>query len=207
MSATGIDIDKLNALAPKLAPGGRAVSELKRLSGGASQETWSFKLATPEGEARLILRRAPDSAAARTLAISLETEARLMRMAGEAGVPSPRVLHVLAPEEGLGVGFFMAHVDGEALGGKIVRDAAFADTRPNLARQCGEILARIHALAPPADLPISGASHTIDELERVHREENSPRPVLNSRSAGFARTRRSMRRLSSSTAIFAMAIC
>jgi aminoglycoside phosphotransferase (APT) family kinase protein len=178
MSATGIEIDKLNALAPKLALGGRSVFELKRLSGGASQETWSFKLATPEGESRLILRRAPDSATARTLAISLETEARLMRMAGEAGVPSPRVLHVLAPEEGLGGGFFMAHVDGEALGGKIVRDAAFADARPKLARQCGEILARIHALAPPADLPVSGAAHSIDELERVHREENWPRPVF-----------------------------
>ncbi|MBN8608804.1 MAG: phosphotransferase family protein [Caulobacterales bacterium] len=173
-----MDIEKLNALAPKLTPGGRAVSDLKRLSGGASQETWSFKLATPEGEARLILRRAPESATARTLAISLETEARLMRMAGEAGVPSPRVLHVLAPKEGLGAGFFMAHVEGEALGGKIVRDAAFADTRPMLARQCGEILARIHALAPPADLPVSGAAHTIDELERAHREEGWPRPVF-----------------------------
>lgn len=178
MGVTGIDSERLAALAPKLAGGGRAIVAIKRLSGGASQETWSFGVETPDGVTRIILRRAPENSTARTLAIPLETEARLMRLAGEAGVPSPPVLHVLAPEEGLGAGFFMAHVDGEALGGRIVRDAALAGVRPKLARQCGEILARIHRLPTAGDLPVSGAAHTISELERVYREENWPRPVF-----------------------------
>ncbi len=58
----------------------------------------------------------------------------------------PAVRHVLTPEDGLGHGFIMAFVDGETLGGRIVRDERFADARPKLARQCGEILARLHSI-------------------------------------------------------------
>ena len=35
---------QLQALAPQLQPGGCGIAELRRLSGGASQETWSFDL-------------------------------------------------------------------------------------------------------------------------------------------------------------------
>jgi aminoglycoside phosphotransferase (APT) family kinase protein len=94
-------------------------------------------------------------------------------------VPTPRVVYILAPEDGLGAGFFMQHVDGEALGGRIVRDETFAAVRPALARRCGEILARIHAL-PRAelDLPAKDAGQVIDALERLHRSEDWPRPVF-----------------------------
>ena len=39
----------LAAIAPKLAGGGGTIARLQRLSGGASQETWSFDLVTAEG--------------------------------------------------------------------------------------------------------------------------------------------------------------
>jgi thiamine kinase-like enzyme len=40
----------------------------------------------------------------------------------------------------------MEWLDGETLGSRIVKHEDFAAVRPRLARQCGEILARIHAL-------------------------------------------------------------
>jgi aminoglycoside phosphotransferase (APT) family kinase protein len=46
----------LSALAPRLSPGATTATNARRLSGGASQETWAFDLddGTP-----LILRRRP----------------------------------------------------------------------------------------------------------------------------------------------------
>ena len=46
----------------------------------------------------------------------------------------------------LGPGYIMGRVEGETIARKILRDAEFADARPKLARQCGRILAAIHAI-------------------------------------------------------------
>ena len=86
------------------------------------------------------------------MAIDLATEARLLGLAAQAGVPVPEVRHVLAPEDGLGSGYLMQRLAGETIPRKVLRDAALVDVRPRLARQCGEILARIHAV-PVASLP------------------------------------------------------
>jgi aminoglycoside phosphotransferase (APT) family kinase protein len=176
MNAASLDLDALNALAPKL--GGTRVLEARALSGGASQELWLVVLEAADGPVRLVLRRAPPLRVASDLSIPIEVEAQLVRLAYEHGVPSPRVAHILAPKDGLGAGFFMAHIEGEALGGRIVKDAAFASARPKLARQCGEILARIHALAREVALPTKSASQVIDALEHHYRLEDWPRPVF-----------------------------
>ncbi len=67
-------------------------------------------------------------------------------------MPSPRVLHVLRPEDDLGTGFIMQRVEGETIARKILRDEQFAEVRPQLARQLGGIAAGIHGL-PRAKLP------------------------------------------------------
>ena len=69
-----------------------------------------------------------------------------MQLAHDAGVPSPRVLHVLQPQDELGTGFIMERVEGETIARKILRDEQFAQARPKLARQLGEVLAGIHGL-------------------------------------------------------------
>jgi len=79
-------------------PGATGVTGAAKLSGGASQETWSFDIVHPDGKVGAILRRAPQGyGAAPTRAAGLDAEARLMQLAHEAGVPSPRVMHVLEP--------------------------------------------------------------------------------------------------------------
>lgn len=178
MSATPPDIERLSRLAPRLAPGGVDVASVQWLSGGASQELWRVFVRIPGGETPVVLRRAPAERARSDLAIPIALEAELIAAAHAAGVPSPRILHVLASGDGLGAGFFMEHVEGEALGQRIVRHESFASVRPRLARQCGEILARIHALPRPAALPVTGIADIIDALERQHRTEDWPRPVF-----------------------------
>ena len=128
-------------------PGAIGVANSLRLSGGASQETWSFDIKLPDGLIGAILRRAPAGyGASPSRAAGLDAEATLMQLAHDAGLPSPRVMHVLTPQDELGSGFIMQRVEGETIARKILRDAEFAGVRPKLARQCGEILARIHAV-------------------------------------------------------------
>src|SRR6202789_4398336 len=119
-------------------PGASGVIDAVRLSGGASQETWSFDIEYPAGNIGAILRRAPQGyGAAPARAAGLNAEAVLMQRAYDAGVPSPRVLHVLEPQDELGTGFIMERVEGETIPRKILRDEAFAKPRPNLRRQLG----------------------------------------------------------------------
>ncbi|MFA5122393.1 phosphotransferase, partial [Zavarzinia sp.] len=131
-----------------LAPLGLSViAACRRLSGGASQESWRIDGTAPDGSPEsFVLRRTPAATWNFDLAAGIETEAGLMRLAGAAGVPSPAVAALLDGTEGLGRGFVMGFVAGETLGHKIVRDPAFAAVRPALAGQCGRVLAAIHGI-------------------------------------------------------------
>ncbi|MFN5282571.1 phosphotransferase, partial [Bradyrhizobium sp.] len=104
-------------------PGATGVTGAAKLSGGASQETWTFDIVHPDGTIGAILRRAPPGyGAAPGRAAGLDAEAMLMQLAHDAGLPSPKVMHVLRPEDGLGRGFIMARVEGETIARKILRD-------------------------------------------------------------------------------------
>src|SRR5690606_39271148 len=127
MNAAAPSLEHLVKLAPKLVPGGARIAGVGPLSGGASQDLWSVLVETEAGEQTpVVLRRSPEGRPRSALAIPNALEAELIAAAYAAGAPSPRVLHVLGPEYGLGEGFFMERVDGEALGQRIVRDTAFA---------------------------------------------------------------------------------
>jgi aminoglycoside phosphotransferase (APT) family kinase protein len=157
------------------------VTDLVRLSGGASQETWSFDIVRAGGNLGAILRRAPTGyGAAPTRAAGLNVEAGLMQCAYDAGVPSPRVLHVLEPQDDLGTGFIMQRVEGETIPRKILRDEQFAQARPKLARQLGRVLAGIHGLtfSQLPELRRMTAAKEIAELERDYRSFEWPRPVF-----------------------------
>lgn len=188
-SARGIEMGaEANPIAAPLAEvirrkiaGATGTAALKRLSGGASQETWSFDATTATEPVPLILRRAPGGERAPSAtAVPLETEARLIELAGAAGVPVPTVRHVLAPEDGLGHGFVMNRIAGETIARKILRDDEFADARPRLARQCGEILARIHSIDKTSLPPLrtSPARAEIAQYRNVYKTHDHPHPVF-----------------------------
>jgi aminoglycoside phosphotransferase (APT) family kinase protein len=171
----------LNRSLASWCPGAIVTANEKKLSGGASQETWSFEILHPSATIGAILRRAPEGyGAAPSRAAGLEAEAKLMQLAHEAGLPSPEVMHVLRPEDDLGTGFIMRRVEGETIARKILRDAKYSNARPLLARQLGRIAAGIHAL-PRKKLPKlreMTATKEILEIGREYRAFNWPRPVF-----------------------------
>ena len=121
---------------------------VERLSGGASQETYRIEIETAGGSELLAMRRAPGG-----LKVDREpghpglpTEAKLMAAARAAGVPEPEIHYVLGQADGLGEGFVMQWLEGETLGARIVRSEALVAARDKLAYQCGQMLARIHAI-------------------------------------------------------------
>ncbi len=169
----------LNALAPRLASSGR-VEDLRRLTAGATQEIWRFELVEADRRTPLILRRAPGGTRVSETAIGLEVEAGLLAAAGAGGVPVPAVRHVLSPEDGLGHGFIMEFVEGETLGGRIVRSEVLAPARKFLARECGEVLAKVHAMDPDAFpmLRRQTPSELLDQYHDAYRASAWPRPVF-----------------------------
>jgi aminoglycoside phosphotransferase (APT) family kinase protein len=74
----------------------------------------------------------------------------------------------------------MQRIEGETVPRRILRDAAWAGAREKLARQCGEALARIHAL-DPGQLPELPHAPVRAQLERQRRSLDlgpNPQPVL-----------------------------
>jgi aminoglycoside phosphotransferase (APT) family kinase protein len=140
----------LEAVAARALGAAATVSGLRRLSGGASRETWSFEATTVGGAVHgFVLRRDP---AAHVGSSDRSTEYALLEAAGRGNVPVPRVRVLLEPGDDLGSGFVMDRIDGETIPRRILRDDIYADARPRLAAQCGEIAAHIHQL-PVAELP------------------------------------------------------
>lgn len=172
----------LQALSHRLRGDSASVQGLVRLSGGASQETWAFDIHQDGKATPLILRRAPGGIApARSSeAISLPTEAALIQIAARTGAPVPEIIHVCTPDDNLGEAVIMGRIAGETLARKILRDAEFDAIRPSLARECGGILARIHA-APLSTLPALPHSDGLAQLARyqtVYRDFGAKRPVF-----------------------------
>src|SRR5438552_7631351 len=153
--------DALAVVLTRRIDGCRGLVSCERLSGGASQETYRVVINTDRGERKLAMRRAPGPAAPKQGTYpGLATEAMLIRAARAVGVPEPEVFWVLTPEDGLGDGFIMEWLEGEALGARIVRDPSLDAVRPKLAAQCGEILGRIHAI----DLDATGLGPRLSHL-------------------------------------------
>ena len=170
----------LEKLAVRLGGEGTRVTAAERLSGGASMETWAFSLVGPKGRDELVLRRRPAPMAEDGRSTSLAAEAALIAAAAGQGAPVAPLVHLCDEADGLGEAHITRRVAGETLGRKIVSDPAFEAVRPTLARQCGEILARIHATSPPAEarLKTADAAGELDRYEETFRSTGAVRPVL-----------------------------
>ena len=140
---------KLEAVLIREIDGCSGLVSAERLSGGASQETYRLTVDTADGQQTLCMRRAPGGGVVpgteARIAPGPATEAALMALARDAGVPEPEVYYVLQEDDALGEGFLMEWLDGETLGARIVRAPELDGIRPSLAHECGRILARIHS--------------------------------------------------------------
>lgn len=170
---------ELEAIAAKLSPGATGITNLVRLTGGASMETWAFDAVSPEGSIPLILRRRTatlDDHPGRKPSLTLEAE--VIAAARSAGVPAPEVTYICTDADDLGEAYVMRRVSGETLGKRIATDSAFAPARMHLARQCGAALARIHATLPVTGLATIDAAETLANYEATWHESGAVRPTI-----------------------------
>lgn len=139
--------ERLRAVvAAALGEPGAEVRGLRQLTGGASRETWAFEAGLPDGSSpRLVLRRDPPAAARGEMAM----EAAAIRAAAAAGVPVPEIVACSDGSEELEAPYVVTgYVEGEAAPRRILREERLAAVRSRLASECGEVLARIHAIDP-----------------------------------------------------------
>lgn len=152
----------LGDLLPRVIEDCDSLLKLERLSGGASQETYRITIASPEGDRLLAMRRAAGGEEGEITAQhpGLAVEALLMQVARAQGVPEPKVHYVLQPQDGIGAGFIMQWLEGEALGARIVKAPELDAVRPQLAHMFGVTLARIHSI----DLQATGLDQHLQHL-------------------------------------------
>src|SRR4029453_15420025 len=179
-----------------------SVSNLERIPGGASRETWSFDATWAEDgkevQRGFVLRRDPDASLLET---ERDLEFRVMDAGPGHGVPVPKMYWLESDGAFLDRPFFvMERIDGcETSPTKVLMDPRLFPRRPQIAERFVEILARIHLLDWQASglnflgVPADESGCAIMEIERweaiVDRDSLEPQPVLR---AAFAWMRRQL---------------
>lgn len=175
---SAVDVDRLAAACARHLPGPFDITDLRRLSGGASRETWAFVATGPDGTREdLVLRRDPGAAIGQT---DRATEYLLLQAAATGGVAVPAVRFLIDDADDLGAGFVMARVDGETIPRKLLRDDEYAAARPQLTGQCARAAAAIHAV--PVDglprLAHQEAATLIDQFRGIIDVLGEPHPAF-----------------------------
>ncbi|MFK7842061.1 MAG: phosphotransferase family protein [Sphingorhabdus sp.] len=160
--------EKLTAYCKKTYGADGILEGVRRLSGGASMESWSFAYA---GE-NFVLRRLPSGLSSDDdglRGVPLATQADIIELARIAGVTAPQVRGRLEAGDGLGEGFIMTKAEGETLPHKILGNPEFIEAESKLTQQCAEELASIHQI--PADcLPSSLEYFSPTELIQLQKD-------------------------------------
>ncbi len=155
------------------------IENLRPLSGGASADSWSFDALFNESRKGFILRLSRQGKRD-PIRLDRKTEALIQRIASEARIPVAPVLFILDDEDGLGLGYVMERIDGETLAPKILNNDEYARARGMMARQCGEILARIHSLDAESlpSLPELPAVAILETLHALYASFKQNHPVF-----------------------------
>lgn len=152
------------------------IGDLRRLTGGASRETWAFSVQGDEvGRRRFVLQRerpgSPRDAA-------MELEASLLRAAADAGVPVAPLLRASTDPAELGAGYLISEfVEGETIARKIQRDDEYADARRRFAQDCGRALAAVHSI-PTSAAPALERTDQVSQYRTVLDEFGDPHPTF-----------------------------
>lgn len=149
--------------------GGAEVTDLRRLSGGASRETWMF---TAAGE-NLVLQRTREGGLRR-----LDVEVAVLRAATEAGVPVPEVVVDGSRSDALDRPFMVVRaVAGETIARKILRDDDHARARTVLPRQLAHAAARLHTI-DASGIDGLAADDQVAQYRTVLDESGEAHPVF-----------------------------
>jgi len=159
-----------NALARVSLP---APEGLRRLTGGATMESWRFS----SGGEDFVLRRAPSLSFMAGRPFGHATEAAIIRAAHRAGVTAPEVVVELTPDDGIGSGFVMRALPGTPDPRAILDMGDPAQ----LLREVAQDLARIHSLnreSLPGDVPEMDYADAVAGLAEQFEEAGADRPII-----------------------------
>ena len=167
---------------------GCAITELRRLRGGAIQENWYLDADIAGGAfaGRLEAVVRTDAPSKIDESLNRAEEFALLKTALAAGVTVPEPLWLCRDPSVLGKEFFvMRRVAGAAAGHRMVKDERLRDSGEALVERLAEELARIHTITPPADglgflaMPEpSSALHSVNRLRHHLDRLATPHPVL-----------------------------
>ena len=141
------------------------VTDLRRLTGGASRATWAFTARRDGTVQKLILRTGPPD----EVHAGMELEAGAQALAAEQGAPVPHVLTASNSAEPLGNPYLICtEIAGETIVRKIQRNLDDVG-RTRLLRQCAAALAAIHRADPAAAglAPLDPVAQWRDELDAM----------------------------------------
>ena len=145
------------------------ITNLQRLSGGASRETWRFAADNEE----FVLQRVRQGTIG-----GFQVEPRVLSAAYDAGVPVAELVVDGADRTELKAPFMIVRaVDGETIARKILRDDKFDTARKVLTSQLGIAAAHLHQIDVSS---ISGlvADDQMNRYQTVLRDLGEPHPVF-----------------------------
>ena len=138
------------------------VTQLVRLSGGASRETWAFVAATADTNHDLVVQR--ERPGGLQTGGGMAADATLLDLARAHGVPTPEVVASGDESAGLGAAFVITRrLPGEALPRKLLRDPVFDAVRSGLTRQAGQALGRVHSM------DVAAVGDLLEDLDQMGR--------------------------------------
>lgn len=163
----------LTAAAEKYLGGKVSITDLKRLTGGSSSESWSFDAEFKGENLELVLRRRAGKT--ERAPIDKRTEAILQQLAVKKNVPVAGIRFILDEEDELGPGYAMDRIAGETIPRKILRDEEYTEARQGMARRCGEIMALIHSIEvdtlPPLEtVPVKEQIERLMIVPQIYKE-------------------------------------
>mgnify|MGYP001591633682 FL=1 len=158
------------------------IRDLRRLSGGASRQTWAFDAIETDGSVRkLILQQ--ERPGALPVGGGMATEVAVLQAAARAGVPVPEVVADATSDGSLGAaGMVVERLEGEAIPRRILRDDTFADARGRLVGQCGAARAAVHRIHRDDVPPLADEDH-LEFYRGIMDALGEPHPTL---ELGFA---------------------
>ncbi len=147
--------------------------EPRRLTGGATMESWRFSA----GGEDFVLRRAPSLEFMEGRPFGHDSEAAIIEAARKAGATAPEVVASLEPADGLGSGFIMRALPGTP----DPRAILAMDTPDLLLADVARDLARIHGLKReelPGDVPEMDYAEGVAGLRQQFEEAGADRPII-----------------------------
>lgn len=146
-----------------------SIESLRRLTGGASRETWIFNADGQE----LVLQRVRKGTPG-----GLRAEPSVLAAAHAIGVPVPELLVDGSESEALDRPFMIVKaVQGETIARKIQRDEVFTHARDVLATQLGRAAASLHKI-DPVSVPGLVDDDQIERFKTVLDDMGEPHPIF-----------------------------